>query len=285
MSSVGSADMYASLAQQFADLSDQHAKLSTAYANVKRDNDSLRMRLGENVRNDDSFAVNDGFYHKKRRSNSGHVERHDLVVFQITFPAHIMKLMSELFGVLDTQKQGYITEESFTAGHYQDFFQSFGAWSQLKQYFDANGNNAIDPQEFINGFALMAFNEVISVGCQISILDFQREMQALIAAFAENKIYTCNALVRDHLGQSSLGLRRVASSQMPSPVVYVANLSDGIVLEMSAIFKALLGQGATGNGEITADSIRRAGLDLSKWQQLQQMFDEDASGLFTHLHL
>jgi hypothetical protein len=189
-----------------------------------------------------------------------------------------MKLISDLFGAMDTQKQGYITEESFTTGHYQDFFQSFGAWSTLKQYFDSNGNNVIEPQEFVNGFAFMAMNDVITVGCQISILEFEREMQAMIAAFAENKIYTCNAMVSNHLGTASLGLRRCPSSQMPSNLVYVASLPNDVVMEMSRIFTSLQGENTGGTRMITADSIARSGLDVNKWQQLLTMFDEDASG-------
>jgi hypothetical protein len=49
--------------------------------------------------------------------------------------------------VLFPKGQGFITEASFTSGKLQAYFQSFGTWKQLKDFFDEDGDDAIDPAE------------------------------------------------------------------------------------------------------------------------------------------
>lgn len=38
----------------------------------------------------------------------------------------------------------------------KEYFSSFGKWDEIKHYFDENGDDAIEPHEFVKGFARMA---------------------------------------------------------------------------------------------------------------------------------
>ena len=183
---VGLAELYAALARQhgelhssYASLSLQHTQLAEQYAAVCQTRDELQRRLdefeGQEVDGDDEAMgpeeaadSSDETARERRRAKKSRLKidqiskitPEDFILFEITFPDEVMQLLEQLFGELDTQKQGYITESSFTTGVGQEFIQNFGIWEDIKGFFDEDNNNAIDPQEFVKGFARLALEKV-----------------------------------------------------------------------------------------------------------------------------
>lgn len=183
---VGLAELYAALARQhgelhssYASLSVQHTQLAEQYAAVCQTRDELQRRLdefeGQEVDGDDEAMgpeeaadSSDETARERRRAKKSRLKidqiskitPEDFILFEITFPDEVMQLLEQLFGELDTQKQGYITESSFTTGVGQEFIQNFGIWEDIKGFFDEDNNNAIDPQEFVRGFARLALEKV-----------------------------------------------------------------------------------------------------------------------------
>ena len=84
----------------------------------------------------------------------------DLVLFEVSFSEEVMAHLGELFNLLDTQKQGFITSASFTAGVGLEYMGNFGVWTTIKHHFDEDGNDAIDPREFVTGFARLGLEKV-----------------------------------------------------------------------------------------------------------------------------
>jgi hypothetical protein len=47
------------------------------------------------------------------------------------------------------QNQGFLTEASFELTNIKAYFATFGTWDELREFFDADGNNAIDHGECV----------------------------------------------------------------------------------------------------------------------------------------
>jgi hypothetical protein len=202
---VAPAELYAALARQheelhssYASLSVQHTRLAEQYAAVCQTRDELQRRLdefeGQEVDGDDEAMgaeeaadSSDETARERRRAKKSRILKidqipqitpEDFILFEITFPDEVMQLLDQLFGELDTQKQGWITESSFTTGVGQQFIQNFGIWEDIKSFFDEDNNNAIDPQEFVKGFARLALEKVShpkysDLSCNVSCMRVQ----------------------------------------------------------------------------------------------------------------
>ena len=206
------------------------------------------------------------------------VNKEDLYFFQIRFSPEVMRLLSDLFMLLDTQGQGFVTEESFVSGSYATLFTSFGTWAEIKDWFDEDGNNMVDPQEFVTGFARVALNETVpsAAGSEMAVGPLAAQLQALITQFATDNIMAFHDRVAKDLAEVS-GMQHSSSGIIPSEVVYSAFIDVRTIKDMSDTFTVLLGR-EDGVGSITPASFTSCGLSLGDWDRVKMLFDADDSG-------
>lgn len=145
-----SIEAYQTLSQLHDALAKSHAELVSKYAALQRERNELAGSPTKKRRSQGPSSCGrtlqrqDTFQEMKLKHGIWHVIRFEQSTFE-----HLQKL----FFLLDTQQEGYITAASFGQDFMSDFVSQMGSWDNMKALFDADGNDHIDPDEFVEGFA------------------------------------------------------------------------------------------------------------------------------------
>ena len=197
-------------------------------------------------------------------------------LFHIEFAPEVFQQIGKLFQIMDTLQAGVLTSDSFTVGAQGLYFsQNFGQWKEIQQFFDADGNNAIDTQEFVDGIARLCLQEQLNLtgGTQITLEAFYTQMSGLVQQKAQEKIQLVYQSCIDKLGANYQYTMPPAYVQ-PVNRIYKAEVQRDVIAKMAQIFLAL---NVTGTGEINAEDFMRR----SKGHDFQSClynFDVDGSG-------
>jgi hypothetical protein len=284
-----------------ADLAQKHSALARLYADVCAERDLLLSRVA-------ALEETEAGVKRVRRAGGGDdasdeaansldedednvqalddamavpVTSEDLVLFEVRFSEQVMQHLSRLFELLDTQKQGFITQASFTSGVGPEYFENLGTWEEIKLYFDADGNDAIDPEEFVSGYARIALSKAVQTPADQAMLltEFAGFIQNLVEHYATEEIMAHAQKLSAHLGgrAGEHVTRQSSGITNPDSAVYRARFSDAVLQSMNGIWTALLA-GSSEEESVTPESFRSAVGGLGKWENILQMFDEDLSG-------